>query len=52
MSHELRKSISRATGLPWNEHDAGSAVTTTPAEAWARARSGLAASVSALKTGK
>ena len=29
MSHEVLKSISRAIGLPWNEHCAGSAVTTT-----------------------
>src|SRR5688572_33459564 len=52
MSQELRKSISRATGLPWKEQDLGSAVTVTPAVAWALARSGLAYSVSILKTGK
>ncbi len=52
MSHELVKSISRATGLNWNEQAFGSAVTVTPAVACAVARSGLAASVSILKTGK
>ena len=31
MSHELLKSISRATGLPWKEQVAGSAVTVTAA---------------------
>ena len=38
--------------MPWNEQVAGSAVTVTPAVACALARSGLAASVSILKTGK
>ena len=52
MSQDLVKSISRATGLPWNEQVAGSAVTVTAALTCARARSGLAASVSILKIGK
>ena len=52
MSQELRKSISRATGLPWKEQVRGSAVTVTAAVAWAFASAGLAASVSILNTGK
>jgi len=39
-------------GLNWNEHSLGSAVTTTLADACALARSGLAAEVSAVNSGK
>ena len=52
MSHEVLKSISRAIGLPWNEHCAGSAWTITLFFACAAASSGLAALVSAWNSGK
>jgi len=51
MSHEL-VNLAVPVGLNWNEHSAGSAVTTTLFFACAAARSGLAASVSALNSGK
>ena len=51
MSHDDLKSISRAIGLPWKEHSAGSAWTTTLFFACAAASSGLAASVRAWKSG-
>src|SRR3954465_14890920 len=43
ISQELEKSISRAIGLPWKEHCAGSAVTVTLVACWAATRPGLAA---------
>ena len=52
MSHEVLKSISRAIGLPWNEHCAGSAWTTTVFFVCASASAGLAALVRAWKSGK
>ena len=52
MSQELVKSTSRAIGLPWNEHWAGSTVTVILAVFWAAASLGLAASVSAPNSGK
>ena len=52
MSQGEVKSTSRAIGLPWKEQVAGSAFTVIFAVAWALARSGLAASVSALNSGK
>src|SRR5215212_212142 len=51
MSHEL-VNLTVPVGLNWNEHSAGSAVTTTWFLACAAARSGLAALVSAVNTGK
>src|SRR4051794_15806793 len=46
MSHDEVKSISRAIGLPWNEHCFGSAVTVTLLAFCAAASAGLAYSSS------
>ena len=51
MSHGEVKSISRATGLPWNEKVAGSALTTICAFCYAAASSGLAALAIAWNSG-
>ena len=52
MSQALVKSTSRASGLPWKEQEAMLVVSVTLEVSWARARSGLAAWVSALNSGK
>ena len=49
---QLEVNFTVPVGLNWNEHSAGSAVTVTLAAACAAARSGLAALVKALNTGK
>ena len=51
MSQEL-VNLTVPVGLNWNEHSFGSAVTITFELACAAASAGLAASVSALKSGK
>ena len=52
MAHPELKSTSRATGLPRNEQVLRWALTKICEVACARASSGLAASISALKSGK